>query len=359
MNQFAAEHLQALSERLLVAAGAGADEARLVAAELIETSLLGLDSHGLIRVPQYARQIGEGVIRPKVEPETIKQTGNTLIVDGHNGFGIITARYMTQQVTALAKHGNLAAAASQRTHHVGRLGSYVQQLAREGLFGFAVANSSRQGHYVTPWGATRGRLGTNPLAYGCPTGDEPIVLDMSTSAIAEGAIRAAKQRGDGVPEGFVLDPEGRPTTDPNDFYRDDWGAIRPFGGPQGYKGFGLSLLVELLGSTLAGVAVTPEGETDPYINGFFILAIDPEAFCGRARFVELVDELVDYIRSSPPEAEGVGVVLPGERDWATRKRRAAAGIPVAAGTWREIVDAAAAVGVSEAELERIAHGTAT
>ena len=353
-----ADVLRTLTHRLLTAAGAGNAEAQLVTDELIEASLMGLDSHGLLRAAQYVRQLQDGSIRPNVTPTVVKKIGSATIVDGGNGFGMVTAGFMTDHVTELARSHQIAAAVSRHTHHVGRLGAYPQRLAERGLFGFAVANASRQGHYVTPWGGTSGRLGTNPLAYGCPTGDGmPIVLDMSTSAIAEGAVRAASQRGDHVPEGCILDPEGRPTTDPHEFYRDQWGAILPFGGPQGYKGFGLALMVELLGSTLAGVPLTKDGESDTYINGFFLLAIDPDGFCGRQRFVELVSELAAYIRSAPPAPGTNGVVLAGDRDWTTRRQRLAEGIPVADGTWRELVAAGKSVGLSASAMADMVRGS--
>ncbi len=337
--------LREIARRLLIAARAGDAEAAIVAEELVETSLMGIDSHGIIRIPQYTKQLRDGSLRPNVTPRIVQRKDGTLIVDGGNGFGMITARFMTDAVAELAQTRHLAAAVSRHTHHVGRLGSFVQRLAERGLFGLAVANSSRQGHYVAPWGGTQGRLGTNPLAYGCPTNGRPLVLDMSTSAIAEGAVRACLQSGRLVPEGCLLTPEGQPTTDPNEFYRGSWGSILPFGGRQGYKGFGLSLLVELLGNTLAGAEVTSEDAKDAYINGFFILAIHPDAFCGQAEFIRRVEELCDDLRSSPPREDGHGIVLPGERDFETRDRRLEQGIPLHEGTWRELVKTGESLGV--------------
>ncbi len=346
-----AEKLNRLVIEVLQAAGAESTEANAVASELVETSLMGIDSHGVLRLPQYVRQLQEGSLVSGREPVIKKKTSNTFVVDGQMGFGMVTARFMTDLVAEAAQKQNIACAVSRQTHHVGRLGSYVEKLARHDLFGFAVANASRQGHYVTPWGGTEGRLGTNPLAYGCPTDDEPIVLDMSTSAISEGEVRALCRQGERVPEDCLLDPEGTPTTNPEDFYRDDWGAILPFGGAQGYKGYGLSLLVELLGSTLAGVPLTPDGENDTYINGFFIMAIDPDAFCGREVFKNLVNELVEYVKSSPAAGESGEVFLPGEIECSRYRRNLTEGVDIAVGIWAEIVEAAGTVGLSEEQLE--------
>lgn len=345
MRNFSAKELIDIGERILKAAGVPPAEAAVVVEELVETSLMGLDSHGIMRLAQYVRQIQEGSIQPGAPTRILKQTSTTLIVDGGNNFGMVTARFMCNEVAQRAREHSMAAAVSRHTHHVGRLGSFVQRLARKGFFALATANASRQGHYVTPWGGTKGRLGTNPFAYGCPHQSEPLVLDMSTSMIAEGSIRAARQRGGSVPEGCILDPEGAPTTDPNEFYRDAWGAILPFGGPMGYKGFGLSLMVELLGAALAGEPLTPDGESDSYINGFFVLAIDPDGFCGREEFDRRVIELGEYMKSSPPAPGGDGVILPGERDHAIRDQRLRQGIPIPDATWDELREAADKVGV--------------
>lgn len=358
MQPYDPEELRTMSARILRAAGASAHEAAVVAEELIEASLMGLDSHGLVRLAQYVRQIGSGSIRPGQAPQVIKETATTAIVDGGMNFGMVTARYMTEKVMEKAGNHHVAAAVSRHTHHVGRLGSYVQRLAEAGFIGLAFASASRQGHYVTPFGGTRGRLGTNPLAYGCPTNQEPIVFDMSTSMIAEGSIRIAMQRGEELPSNCLLDPQGRPTADPNDFYRDQWGAILPFGGEQGYKGFGLALFVELMGATLAGVSSASEDQPESYINGFCVYAIDPDGFCGPKTFRELADELGQYICSSPPSTNEKAILLPGQREWQTRRQRLAHGIPIANGTWDQLMSAASTVGCSY-EVEQILKASAT
>jgi uncharacterized oxidoreductase len=172
-------------------------------------------------------------------------------------------------------------------------------------------------------------------------------MDMSTSMISEGKIRILMHEGKPVPEGSLLDAAGAPTTEPMGFYGPPRGTILPFGSPRlGYKGFGLSLLVEILGSTLAGVPLDEPGQTAAYVNGLFLLAIDPDAFGGRERFRGLLAELFAYVSSSPPAPGTDGVVLPGALDFRTAEKRRRDGIPVAEETWRLIVEAGRKAGVS-------------
>jgi len=236
----------------------------------------------------------------------------------------------------------MAYVVSQRCHHVGRLGGWAQKVAGEGLFCLAAANSARQGHFVVPWGGREGRLATNPLAFAAPTTGLPVVLDMSTSMIAEGKIRVLLHAGQTVPPGCIQDAEGRPTTDPQRFYGPPRGTILPLGGRLGYKGFGLALLVEILGSVLAGEPLTDEFR---YVNGLGLVAIDPEPLCGLPRFVELMEQLRAYITSCPPAPGHREVTMPGELDFRTSEQRQRTGIPLPETTCRQLEAAAARVGV--------------
>jgi uncharacterized oxidoreductase len=341
-----ADELRSAGERLLAACGASAGEARAVAGELVDASLRGLDSHGVVRLVMYADHVREGKIRPGAPVTIARETAGTVVVDCGSGFGIVGALRMVEIVAAKARGPGIACAASLGLNHVGRLGAYPERLAGLGLFGLAVVNSPRHGHFVSPWGGREGRLATNPLAWSAPTGGAPLVMDMSTSMIAEGRIRILMQEGKPVPEGSMLDAEGNPTTDPKAFYGPPRGTILPFGSPHmGYKGFGLGLLVEILATAFAGVPLTPVGEKEPYGNGLFLLAIDPDAFGGREQFRRLVGDLADHVSSSAPAPGTGGVILPGALERTTRERRLREGIPVADETWRQIREAGRRAGV--------------
>lgn len=350
MPLFPAERLRRLGIDLFSACGAPADEAATVADHLVDASLMGVDSHGVVRCIWYVEQCLDGRLHPGAPVELLRDNGRVGLFDGGMNFGPVVAGRLVDWVAERAGRDGLAFASTRHCHHVGRLGAYPQALAERGLFAFAVANSQRHGHFVVPWGGREGRLATNPLAWAAPTQQRPIVLDMSTSMTPEGKVKTALHAGQPLPEGRILDAEGRPTTDPAAFYGNSdgppEGAILPFGGDLGYRGFGLGLLVEVLGASLAGVELGDDGSV-PYINGFSLLAIDPAAVTGDgARFAHLTEELRAYITGSPPAPGHDEVVLPGEREFRRREQRLVDGIPLPEETCRQLDAVAARVGVT-------------
>jgi uncharacterized oxidoreductase len=306
---------------------------------------MGLDSHGIMRVSEYVVWALSGQIKPGALTQVVHETATTALVDCGFNFGQVSATRLVAIAAAKASTAGTACVVSRNCNHVGRLGAWPQKLAEQGLFALAFANSTRQGHWVVPWGGREGRLATNPLAYAVPTGGQPIVMDMSTAAIAEGKIRVLLHQGISLPAGTVIDSAGRPTTDPAEFYGPPHGWILPFGSDAGYKGFGLSLLVEILGGVLAGYA---SSDNNAHMNGMCLLAIDPDKFCGRRRFQELMDDLSAYMTSATPRDEQSEVVMPGALDFRSRERRLATGIPVPDETWRKIAAVAERLNVDVA-----------
>ncbi|WP_235885920.1 Ldh family oxidoreductase [Paenibacillus cymbidii] len=337
-----ADELRRLIAGIVRACGAPPEEADIVADELVETNLMGFDSHGALRIVQYVGEVASGKIVPGAPIAIVQETAVSAIVDcGHN-FGAVSADRMARIALEKAAGSHMACVTGRRSRHVGRLGAWVQQIAEQGMIGLAFAGGYKGGHVVAPWGGREGRLATNPLAYAAPTGGgQPIVFDMATSMIAEGSIRLARNKGETVPPGCMLDAEGRPSVAPDDFYGPPRGTILPFGGAHGYKGFGLGLLVDLLGSVLAGVSIPDD--TD-YTNGLCLIAIDPDAFVGRERFVRLMDEWCAYIVSCPPAPGFEAVQLPGAPNFRVKERRLRDGIPIDDATWAAIAEAARSVG---------------
>lgn len=343
MPTFTAAFLLQTCTDLFAALGAPRDEARLAAEELVESSLMGYDSHGVMRAAQYARELTEGRIKPGAPVTIARETPTTAVVDCGFTFGAVAAARMAEIACDKASHLGVACVVSRDCQHVGRLGAWVQRIAARGLIGLAFVTNTRGGHSVAPWGGREGRLGTNPLAWAAPVRHgPPILLDMATCMMPEGKIRVSLHAGKPLPPGHVLDAAGNPTTDPAAFYGPPRGAILPFGGQYGYKGFGLGLLVEVLGGTLAGYAMSA---ALAHQNGLCLIAISPAAFCGEDEFAALIDDMRAYVTDVPTLPGVDAVQLPGAPDFRIREQRLRDGIALPDETWRQIVEAAERAGL--------------
>jgi uncharacterized oxidoreductase len=310
---------------LFTAAGARPSDAQATVEALITSSLMGHDSHGVIRIPEYLGFIAAGSIQLDAAISVERTGPGTAIVDCGHGFGAVGAQRAMQEAIAIAREQRTACVITRRCNHVGRLGAWVQQAADQGMLALAMCNSPVIGHHVLPWGGRDARLATNPIAYAVPTGKDPIVADFATSVAPEGKIRFYRNEGQPVPDGWILDSAGNPTNDPRAFYGPPKGGILPLGGSAGHKGFALSLLVEILGSALVGI-----GPQDPAFvgNGNCFMIIDPAAFCPLDVFRRLMDETVAYIKSSRPIPGVAEVLVPGELEFRTLQKRRHDGIPV-------------------------------
>ncbi|MBP1996680.1 Ldh family oxidoreductase [Paenibacillus eucommiae] len=337
------QELYQLTVQVFSACGATPEEAAWVAEELVEASLMGIDSHGVIRIPQYVNQVFSGSIKPGSKIQIIRETPSTAVVDCGLNFGAVSANKMVDILLEKAEHSHIACVVSRRSHHVGRLGAYAQKVAEKQMVALAAVNGAKGEHCVAPWGGREGRLCTNPFAYAVPTSKEPLVFDMSTSMIAEGRLRMYKNKGEPVPLGRILDANGNPSTDPKDFYGPPAGTLLPFGAELGYKGFGLGLLVEILGGVLAGVSLSDDAD---YVNGLCLIAINPDAFYGKESFVQEMDQLSEYMLSCPTAPGFDKITLPGALDFHRKEQRLQSGVPIDEVTWETIVKAAQKVGCS-------------
>ncbi len=337
------DQLRELATGLFANAGAPTESAHIVADHLVEASLRGLDSHGVIRVLFYLDEIANGRLKPAAPVTVERDRPTTAIVDAHGNFGQVCGARMVAVAVAKARATGLSCVISKHSHHVGRLGAYTEAIAAEGFVALGTVCSHKAGHYVAPWGGREARLATNPISWAAPTSTAPVVLDMSTSMIAEGKIRALMHAGEELPAGCVLDAAGNPTRDPAAFYGPPRGTILPFGGAQGYKGFGLSLLTMVLGEALAGEEIADDS---PYLNGLALVVIDPGAFENRAAFVQRMDRMVAYLKATPPADGAREVLLPGEFELRIREQRMRDGIPLAPATWEQIQARAARFGLA-------------
>jgi hydroxycarboxylate dehydrogenase B len=338
--------LKPFVEAIFVAAGSEPAEAEIVALHLIDASLAGHDSHGVIRVSKYVDWLRAGHVRANRHTRIAIDRGALVVVDGDFGFGqVIGKEAMEIAAERVALHG-MATVAIRNSGHLGRIGAWPEMLAERGLASIHFVNTSGFGILVAPFGGADRRLSANPIAAGAPTtGGRPIILDIATSVIAEGKIQIARNKGERLPPDAVLDGHGQPTTDPAVFYAKPPGAILPFGG---HKGSGLSLFCEILaGSLTGGHASNPRSPTaERLVNNMLSLAFDPAAFGDPDLFADDVTKLIDWVKASPPISADREVLLPGEIEESIRHERMANGLPIDDATWRALSETAASVGVS-------------
>ena len=338
----AADVLETLARDLLSAAGASGSEAEIVAEHLVTSSLLGHDSHGILRLPEYLGLVEEGSIVPGAEITVERRSVTSAVVDCGLGFGPVGGVRAIETAIELATESGTGCVVTRRCNHVARLGAYVQLAAERGLVALATCNSPIHGHFVLPVGGREGRLATNPIAYAFPTDGDPILADFSTSVAPEGKIRVYRNRGESLPEGWVQDAEGHPTTDPDAFYGPPRGGILPLGGVAAHKGYALGLFVELLGSSLAGLACDDPGSGG---NGVCFVVIDPARFVDLDAYRPLVAGTRDYMKSAEPVAGVEEVLVPGELEFRARRQRLAEGVPIDPVAWGQIVEHAGRLGV--------------
>ena len=334
-----ADRLAAFVARLFEAAGAPAEDAREVAAHLVDANLAGHDSHGVLRAPQYLGQIADGLIAPGARSGLERETETTALLRGRWNFGQVVAREAMDLAISKARAAGLGAAVCHEVSHTGRMGAYGEQAARAGLLAIAVVQG--RGRIVAPFGGAAGRLSTNPIVVAAPTGDpeQPFLLDMATSVAAGGKLRVADASGGRLPPDWALDPRGHPTRDPSMI--DGGGALLPLGGPAGHKGFGLSLAVTALAGALA-----PQTDLGQHRgSSALMLAIDIGRFRDRPGYAAAFGEFLDYVRETPRQPGVDAIVVPGEPERRSRDRRRRAGVPIGDGVWSCLAAAAARTGV--------------
>ena len=275
MPRIRAEELEAKAGQALRAAGVSVEEAETVARHCVAANLAGHDSHGVINVPLYIERIGKEHIVPGAPFEVLSESATTTVIDGHFGFGfVVSERAMRMTIDKATRH-DVAVTTIRRQSHVGRLTDYALMAAEAGMIGIMTADSGRTAKGVAPFGGREARLGTNPICIAMPSHLEaPFFVDIATSAAAAGKLKVAAARGEAVPAGWLIDAEGRATTDPGALAAG--GAVLPLGGAEGHKGYGLSAMVEILSGVLTGLGfgVDPAG---PHNDGVFMAAFRVEA----------------------------------------------------------------------------------
>ncbi|HEU5314806.1 MAG TPA: Ldh family oxidoreductase [Chloroflexota bacterium] len=347
------EALERFAAEIFTRLGAPDDAAREVAAHLVRANLAGHDSHGAIRIPQYALQISQGAIQPAARPEVISRKGAALLIDGGGGFGHFATAFALHQAIDVARELGTAVAAIRRANHIGRVGDYAETAARQGFIALLTVGAAGPGvGGATPFGGAQRFLGTNPWSIGIPTTDpQPFLVDFATTVVAEGKVRVARDKHETLPPGCIVDKDGNPSTNPPDFYAG--GMLLPFGA---HKGYGLAMASALLGGlaaigdptpNLAGSPLAPGSSQDgERTGGALLVVIDPGAFGDRDAYAAGVGRVSSAARRVPAAPRSRGVMVPGEPEARTTAERRQSGVSLPDDTWDAIAKLAGEHGVT-------------
>jgi (2R)-3-sulfolactate dehydrogenase (NADP+) len=316
-----AQALLELATTALRRAGANDRMAEATARHLVHAEEQGLPTHGMSRVPFYCTMLRNGRSDGAARPRMLAERAGACLIDNADGLPYVSVRWATDEAIQRARRNGIAFAGVTNSAHAGVLGIHVERIAAEGLVGFAFTNSPAA---IPPWGGRKPLFGTNPVAAAFPRREgDPVVIDLALTTVVRGRIMMAMRKGERIPEGWALDRNGRPTTDPAEAI--NHGSLFPIGGA---KGAMLALMFELICAALTGSAIGPEADSffseqgnRPRIGQAF-LAIDPGALAGMDRYFERVQTVVDTMLADPE------VRLPGARRFASRRSAGAHGIEV-------------------------------
>jgi L-2-hydroxycarboxylate dehydrogenase (NAD+) len=340
-----AAQLEAFIASAFEAVGISKPEAKIIAELMVRADAQGSEGHGVFRLPQYIRRIKGGAVNVKPKIQMTREAAGMGLVDGDNGMGHLVMRYATEKAIEKAKGAGLAWIGVRMSNHAGPASLYAGMALEHDMVGLylAVGNAN----HLPPWGGLDMLLSTNPIAVAVPAGEEPqIVLDMATTVAAYGKVKTKAQRGEMMPEGWMMDREGRPLTDPR---RANEGFLLPIGG---YKGYGLALVIGILAGTLNGAAMGKDvvdfnaDDTSVTNTGHVIVAINVEAFQPVAEFKRQMDTLIRDIKGSKRLPGVDRIRLPGEGSHAARADRAKNGIPLPAPLLASLNELAAQLRIS-------------
>lgn len=311
------------------AVGMPAADARIVGTLMAEADLQGSDGHGVIRLPQYVKRIRAGGVNLRPNIQVIRERAGMALIHGDNAMGHLVMKRAAELAIQKARDAGVAWVGAQWSNHAGPASLYAKMPLAHDMIGlyFAVGNAN----HLPPWGGLDLLLSTNPIAAAIPAAEEPpIVLDMATTVAAYGKVKAKAQRGELMPEGWMIDREGKPLTDPK---RANEGVLLPIGG---YKGYGLALVVGLIAGTLNRAAMGKDvidfnaDAASPTNTGQAIVAIDPSAFGDIGEFKKAVDTVIRDLHASERIPGVDRIRVPGERSHELAVQQRASGIAIAA-----------------------------
>ena len=344
VRRYAASDIEAFIYSALTKSGMPNEDASIVAKLMADADLNGSDGHGVFRLPGYIKRIKAGGLNltPQIRVETERDA--TALVNGDNAQGHLVMRFCAQKAMEKARKSGIAWVGAHHSNHAGPASLYAKMPLAENMIGLyaAVGNAN----HLPPWGGTEMLLSTNPIAFAVPAMEEPdVVLDMATTVAAYGKVKTAAQRGEQMPEGWMIDRQGKPLTDPT---KADDGFLLPIGGP---KGYGLALMIGFLAGTLNGAAFGKDvidfnaEFVAPTNTGQFVAAIDVAAFADVEAFKRQVDRVIRSMKASPTLPGYDEVLLPGEQSHRKRQDREENGVPLHDGLLAVLVDLADDLGI--------------
>jgi uncharacterized oxidoreductase len=329
--------LEAFGAQILAAAGLPADQAQVASHHLVESNLMGHDSHGVIRIPGYAASIQKGDLRPVGNQKTVRETPASLVWDANRSFGIVLCYSAMQEAIQRAKQHTFGAVAVHRSGHIGRLGAYPPLAAEQDCIGVILLNGGAR--FTAPFGGVGRRLPPNPIAISVPVENGAhLMLDITTSVAAGGKVEVNRARGKLLPDGWLVDSNGQTVNDPNRFWEDNV-AMLPFGGPVGYKGYGLAMMIDAIAGGLSWAGCSSAKPTRGG-SGYLALAIRIDAFIDPDEFKRETRTLVDWVKSSPTMPGVDKIYVPGEIEDETMRERSRNGLNIEDETWEALVKTA-------------------
>ena len=330
--------------------GLECDEREVVVERLMEASLSGYHSHGVMRITMYTEGIRTGNMIPGAKLDVLGETVSTLHLDANKGMGPWTATEAMKRAVGKAEATGIGCVSVVNANDVARLGGYVEQPAKDGYIALLMANDAGGNPCVAPWGATSPLMSTNPMAVGIPRkGGEPILIDISTGVSSEGRVKMLRNRGQAVPDGWLIDGDGRTTTDAETYFSTPrQAALLPLGSLiAGHKGFALSILVDVLTGGLSGAGCSGRSPDDLDENALFILVIDPDKFVSRSALSAEVDRLAQSIKGAR-KAPGVDEIrVPGDGARSERERQLEQGIEIDPPVWSSIQEIMDELGIDQ------------
>ena len=327
MRLISTNHLRSFTAQILTKAGFPSVDAATIASSLILSESMGYSSHGLMRVYDYVMSLERGITAHTAQLTIVQETPNSLTVDAGFGAGQVVMPMVLQRLYAKLEVQAVVTAAVRNSGHIGRVGEWVEKTAEKGYPSLLMVNDNGVQLHVAPPGGKQAVTSTNPIAFAFPLADGKIFMtDMSTSAVAFGKVKVAKLNGTQMPPDCIQDAYGNPTQDPKALFMDPPGNIMPMGGAQGYKGFALSMLIDLLVAGLSGGQTPPASPDTKYANNLMLTLWNPKFFVGLSHMQAETEKYLAFVRASTPTNLDKPIRIPGDRRDAAQTTSASQGI---------------------------------